>query len=461
VSGRRYEIESANLRLANTAQDGYEAWAFQSDKCIRHGSVALITVEDGEVAVVRNNGKRQALGPGRYRLEAPQQVFEKHLYTGVRTTDPEEIVTYDSQRIPIRVKFTVTYEIQDPSRAAQYKGKDSDGDGSNDLDIFLRTACHSCLRASVNHTHILDMGKGGELKRLKDMQERESREKAAEATAAGEEAPGDGAQAFADQFHVAFEHQNHTLITQLERVGVALIDLSIQDWTIDDPKVVSQMESLAMQTVEAQVSNAKNQSMAISEKLSAEGRAASEIARANGDAAVTQARIDAENSAKLSRARTQLQAERVQAEAREVKAKAEADAILILAEAESAAISLRGAAEAGAREKKLTALSYTPSAEWMRQLQEACASTLKGAKLTVAPEGLTNLYALLNTASPVFSGVRQPPGFAPAPAAAGSAPPSARAPFTLGTASAVGDVDVAGGGGGDGGPPSARSSKRS
>ncbi len=48
------------------------------------------------------------------------QVYERHLYTGVRTTDPEEIVTYDSQRIPIRVKFTLTYEIQDASKASQY-----------------------------------------------------------------------------------------------------------------------------------------------------------------------------------------------------------------------------------------------------------------------------------------------------------------------------------------------------
>ncbi len=47
------------------------------------------------------------------------QVYERHLYTGVRTTDPEEIVTYDSQRIPIRVQFTLTYEIQDPSKASQ------------------------------------------------------------------------------------------------------------------------------------------------------------------------------------------------------------------------------------------------------------------------------------------------------------------------------------------------------
>jgi hypothetical protein len=231
VAGRRYEVQSTNFRLAAKELDGYDAWAYQSDKCIRHGSVALITVEDGEVAVVRNNGKRQALGPGRYRLEAPQQVFEKHLYTGVRTTAPEEIVTYDSQRIPIRVKFTVTYEIQDPSKAAQYRGKDTDGDGSNDLDIFLRTACHSCLRASVNHTHILEMGKGGELKRLKEMQEKESREKAVAAGSVVDLEGGvEGTAAFADQFHVAFEHQNHTLVTQLERVGVALIDLSIQDW---------------------------------------------------------------------------------------------------------------------------------------------------------------------------------------------------------------------------------------
>jgi hypothetical protein len=100
--GRRYEILSSNFRLASKKLDGYDAWAsqvcggifswvygclrafapghtsapsrVQSDKKILHGSVAIITVEDGEVAVVRNVGKRQTLGPGRYRLEVPQQV---------------------------------------------------------------------------------------------------------------------------------------------------------------------------------------------------------------------------------------------------------------------------------------------------------------------------------------------------------------------------------------------------
>lgn len=55
-----------------------------SQKVIRHGGTAIITVEDGEVAVVRNNGKRQAVGPGRWMLSAPLQVYEKHLYVGVR-----------------------------------------------------------------------------------------------------------------------------------------------------------------------------------------------------------------------------------------------------------------------------------------------------------------------------------------------------------------------------------------
>ena len=40
----------------------------------------------------------------------------------------------------------------------------------------------------------------------------------------------DDTSGFADQFHVAFQQQNRTLTAQLERVGVALIDLSIQDW---------------------------------------------------------------------------------------------------------------------------------------------------------------------------------------------------------------------------------------
>ena len=49
----------------------------------------------------------------------------------------------------------------------------------------------------------------------------------------GEDAPG-----FADQFHMAFEHQNTSLMAQLERVGVALIDLSIQDWCVVIAEVV-------------------------------------------------------------------------------------------------------------------------------------------------------------------------------------------------------------------------------
>ena len=46
----------------------------------------------------------------------------------------------------------------------------SDRADQSDLDHFLQQACHSSLRASVNHTHILDMGKGGELMKLKKMQ---------------------------------------------------------------------------------------------------------------------------------------------------------------------------------------------------------------------------------------------------------------------------------------------------
>ena len=62
----------------------------QSDKKILHGSVAMITVEDGEVAVVRNVGKRQTLGPGRYRLELPQQVCQrKERETRIRFKDSE------------------------------------------------------------------------------------------------------------------------------------------------------------------------------------------------------------------------------------------------------------------------------------------------------------------------------------------------------------------------------------
>jgi hypothetical protein len=154
-----------------------------------------------------------------------------------------------------------------------------------------------------------------------------------------QDAPG-----FADQFHMAFEHQNASLMAQLERVGVALIDLSIQDWTIDDAKVISQLESLAMQTVEAQVGMARNQAQAQAAKLSAEGWAMAEIAKATGDAAVTQARIDADNQSRLSKARASLDAERLVAQGLGVRAAAEANAITQKAVATASAIRMKSKA---------------------------------------------------------------------------------------------------------------------
>jgi len=408
---RRYVIESANFRLASRELDGYSAWSNQSDKKISHGAVSIITVEDGEVAVVRNHGKRQAIGPGRYKLEAPLQVFEKHLYTGVRTSAPEEIVTYDSQRIPIRVKFTVTYEIKDASRAAQFRGK---GD-RDDLELFLRTACHAALRASVNHTHILEMGKGSELKRMRDMEVSESKATAAAAGGSGGgsgamgslfEEPAQTGSGFADQFHVAFQLQYQSLQTQLQRVGVTLIDLSMQDWSIQEPKVLSQLETLAMQTVAAQVNNARTIATCQADKLAAEGRASAEVAKAKGEAAVQQARIDAENRSVLSKAQAMLDSCRLEAESMLVKARAEANAVVKKAEAEAKAVEMKGTAEADALRKQLEALEFTPPSEWMRLMQVATAGALDGASITVSPDGLASLFSQLNAGSAVFAAMR-------------------------------------------------------
>jgi len=378
AGGQRYLITSNNFHLDD------DPWVNQSSKLIQHGALCIVTVEDGEVAIVRNQGKRQALGPGCYSFSAPERVYERHLYTGVRTTPPQDIVTYDSQRIPIRVKFTVTFEINKPSIACQYQG-----DGG--LDQFLATACHSSLRSSVNQTHILDMGRGNDLKRMKDsetaMEERRSSEEQKKAESELETLfnAGEEGMDFHNQFHVAFQHQNQSLTAQLERVGVSLIDLSIQDWSIEDEAVSRRLEELAMATVEAQLENAKVEARATAAQLEAKGRAA-----------VVAADVEVENESTLSRARAKLEAARI-----------EAEAIVMRAEAESKAIELKGAAEAKAKRERLEALGSTPQEEWMRQMQESCSNALSGASVTVAPEGVSNLFALLNAGSPMFTSMRE------------------------------------------------------
>lgn len=65
--------------------------------------------------------------------------------------------------------------------------------------------------------------------------------------------------------------------------------------------MLSQLEVLAMQTVAAQVNNARTIATCQADKLAAEGRASAEVAKAKGEAAVNQARIDAENRSQLSK----------------------------------------------------------------------------------------------------------------------------------------------------------------
>ena len=43
---------------------------------------------------------------------------------------------------------------------------------------------------------------------------------------------------------------------------------------------------------------------------------------------------------------------------------------------------------------------------WVRQLQEACAGSLEGMSVTVTPEGLPGLLALLNAGSATCVGMR-------------------------------------------------------
>ncbi len=74
VGRRRYDTCPTVVARVEAVTRRHGRCAAQSDKKIMHGSIAIITVEDGEVAIVRNVGKRQALGPGRYKLESPQQV---------------------------------------------------------------------------------------------------------------------------------------------------------------------------------------------------------------------------------------------------------------------------------------------------------------------------------------------------------------------------------------------------
>ena len=105
-------------------------------------------------------------------------------------------------------------------------------------------------------------------------------------------------------------------------------------------------------------------------------------------------------------ARATLQAESIEAEAREVKARAEANAVIAKAEAEARAIELIGFAEAEAKETLMNALSYTPGAEWVRLMQEAASGTMDGVNLTITPEGLPALLAMLNSGSSVFAGMR-------------------------------------------------------
>ncbi len=67
----------------------------------------------------------------------------------------------------------------------------------------------------------------------------------------------------------------------------------------------------------------------------------------------------------------------------------------------------RGKAVADARIKHLQALQATPAPEWLRQMQEACSGALEGSSITVPPDALPHLFALMNVGSSMFTGMRE------------------------------------------------------
>ena len=275
------------------------------DPVIEHGSIKIITVNEGLLGVAFDDGELQILPPGRHIVDKPTFMFSAFLSTGQETLPIRSITSLSSDNVGLNFSAAFTIQVVDAKKAVTMLGRDLSG------EIEKRTASS----ININHRQV----EGVDLPFNTTVFQENIKDRArlnlsiiignnkftdsflSTAALEGEDdEPEDQGESFKGLVHDAFMEK--FALEMIEDCGVKILDMSIQDIRIISRELSQALAQAAVKATELEM-----------------------------------ARID--NDVEVTRAATEMKSLRIRAEgageARKIKASAESEKVQILGTAQA------------------------------------------------------------------------------------------------------------------------------
>lgn len=328
-----------------------------ADKIITIGARKIVLVNAGEVGISYNNGVLQVLEPGRHILEDASHVFDDFLSTQQR-------ILRLTPRVPEQQAKVGRDDNENKSSLLVCETKDFVKVGLR-ADVFYSICNPSLTIQAVKRQEIDELVYETAVATLTNVvrctalnevaqnampsaiSSKKHREDTAHAQAVGEPS----APLFFDRAHDEFLSRLHDDF--LHRYGIEIVNIRIENFRIMNDDLAGNISNQALKTAETEctLANLKGQQEIATREQERLAAVKQISTKAEADALNT--KITAENNAKIASAEASAKAD---ATAIIERARAEAEAIRIKAEAEAHAIELKAAAEA----KRAEMLSKTP-----------------------------------------------------------------------------------------------------
>ena len=105
------------------------------DEVIEHGSIKIITVNEGLLGVAFDDGELTIMEPGRHIVDKPTFMFCSFLSTGQETLPIRKITSLSSDNVGLSFSAAFSIQVVDAKKAVSMLGRDLSGEVANRLDV--------------------------------------------------------------------------------------------------------------------------------------------------------------------------------------------------------------------------------------------------------------------------------------------------------------------------------------
>jgi regulator of protease activity HflC (stomatin/prohibitin superfamily) len=220
-------------------------------RLIIHGSIKIITVRQGVVGVVYDDGRLAILAPGRVVVDRPTYAFAGFLPCGQRTLTIAQVTSLSADNVPLRFDAAITVRVMTPLKAVTMLGMGGDMGGDASSGAFDVAALYSAIQqksrlalSTIIGNNAFSKSRSHSSKAAVDAVDYEDGRGGGGDGGSGGGEQGASGTGFKQHIHDVFLGTFAT--SMLESCGVAVIDMSIEDIQITSVELGEAMARAAV-----------------------------------------------------------------------------------------------------------------------------------------------------------------------------------------------------------------------